>query len=50
MSKRITACIDDDVMKKLRMLQAKRILETSSSVTSSSVSLSEIINDVLRKQ
>jgi len=45
MSKRVTACIDDDVMKKLRMLQAKRILETSSSV-----SLSEIINDVLRKQ
>ena len=44
MSKRITILIDEDLDKKLRSLQAKLILETSSSI-----SYSQIINDTLRK-
>lgn len=44
MSKRITANLDDNVIKNLRILQAKKIKETSAYV-----SFSEIVNEVLRK-
>ncbi len=44
-SKRITIMIDDDLDKKLRLLQAKLI-----SKTNESVSYSQIVNDELRKQ
>lgn len=44
MGKRITVNFDDKVIRKLRMLQAKRIIDVSDTVT-----LSEIINDVLQK-
>lgn len=44
MSKRITVMIDDEVIEKLRILQAKQIKETSSAV-----SFSQIINDTLKK-
>ncbi len=45
MAKRITIMIDDDLDKKLRLIQAKEITKTSSSV-----SYSRVINDTLRKQ
>ncbi|MFB5607184.1 MAG: hypothetical protein ACE5RI_03380 [Candidatus Nitrosomaritimum yanchengensis] len=45
MAKRITIMIDDDLDKKLRQLQAKLIQESSSSV-----SYSHVINDLLRKK
>lgn len=45
MAKRITIMIDDDLDKKLRLLQAKLI-----SKTNESVSYSQVINDELRKQ
>jgi predicted transcriptional regulator len=45
MAKRITIMIDDDIDKKLRLIQAKQI-----SKTQSSVSYSSVINEVLRRQ
>ncbi len=45
MAKRITIMIDDDLDKKVRLIQAKEITKTSSSV-----SYSRVINDTLRKQ
>ena len=45
MAKRITIMIDDDLDKKVRLVQAKQIAKTSSSV-----SFSQVINDTLRKQ
>jgi len=44
MAKRITKMIDDDIDKKLRLIQAKQI-----SKTNSSVSYSSVINEVLRR-
>lgn len=44
MGKRITVILDEDILKKLRLLQAKQIKETASSV-----SFSKIINNVLQK-
>jgi hypothetical protein len=44
MAKRITIIIDDDLDKKLREIQAKKI-----QTTTSSVSYSEVINETLRK-
>jgi len=44
MAKRITIMIDDDIDKKLRLIQAKQI-----SKTNSSVSYSSVINEVLRR-
>ena len=44
-AKRITIMIDDDIDKKLRLLQAKLI-----SKTNESVSYSSVINNELRKQ
>jgi hypothetical protein len=45
MAKRITIMIEDDLDKKIRLLQAKTIQQTSSSV-----SYSGVINDVLKKR
>jgi hypothetical protein len=45
MSKRITIMIDEDIDKKLRLIQAKQITKTSSSV-----SFSQVINEAIRKQ
>jgi hypothetical protein len=45
MSKRITIMIDEDIDKKLRLIQAKQITKTSSSI-----SYSQIVNEALRKQ
>ena len=44
MAKRVTIMIDDDLDKKLRLLQAKLI-----SKTNESVSYSQVINQELRK-
>jgi len=44
MSKRITVVLDDELVKKLRNLQAKMINKSSKSV-----SFSRVINEVLRK-
>lgn len=44
MSKRITIVISDDLNKKIRLLQAKKI-----QTTCQSVSYSQVLNDVLRK-
>lgn len=44
MTKRVTIMIDDDNDKKLRMLQAKQI-----TATTTSVSYSKVINQQLRK-
>ncbi len=44
MAKRVTIMIDDDLDKKIRMLQAKMIQNTSSSV-----SYSKVINEMLKK-
>jgi predicted transcriptional regulator len=44
MSKRVTIMIDDDLDKKMRMLQAKMIQSTTSSV-----SFSNVLNQVLRE-
>lgn len=44
MGKRITIVLDDDLQKKLREKQAKRIKETSSSV-----SFSNVLNETIRK-
>jgi predicted transcriptional regulator len=45
MSKRITIMIDDDLDKKLRLIQAKQITKTSSSV-----SYSQVVNESIRRQ
>ena len=45
MAKRVTIMIDDDLDKKLRLLQSKLI-----SKTNESVSYSSVINSELRKQ
>jgi len=45
MVKRITIMIDDDLDKKLRLIQAKAIQNTTSSV-----SYSRVINEELRKK
>jgi len=44
MSKRVTILIDDNLEKKLRQLQAKRISQKQTSY-----SYSKVINDLLRK-
>ena len=44
MAKRITIMIDDDLDKKIRLIQAKMI-----QTTSSSVSYSKVINEMLEK-
>ncbi len=44
MSKRVTIMIDDDLDKKLRVRQAKMILQEQSSY-----SYSKVLNDVIRK-
>ena len=44
MARRITIMIDEDLDKKIRMLQAKMI-----QTTSSSASFSKVINETLRK-
>jgi flagellar motor switch protein FliG len=44
MSKRVTIMIDDDLDKKIRLIQAKKIQDTNKIV-----SFSEIINETLRK-
>ena len=44
MSKRVTVMIDDDLDKKLRLLQAKEITKNTKSV-----SFSSTLNDTLRK-
>ena len=44
MTKRITVMLDDEVIQKLRKLQAKQIQDSTSSV-----SLSKVINDALKK-
>ena len=44
MAKRITIMIDDELDKKLRLIQAKQI-----SKTNESVSYSQVINELLRK-
>ena len=45
MSKRITIMLDDDLDKKLRIIQAKRIRKTHRSY-----SFSQCLNDVLRRK
>jgi len=45
MGKRITIMIDDDLNKKLHLIQAKAIQNTTSSV-----SYSRVINETLRKK
>ena len=44
MSKRITAVLEDDILKKLRIIQAKQIKDSSVSV-----SFSKVINETLKK-
>ena len=44
MAKRITIMIDEDLDRKLRLLQAKKIKESSEAI-----SYSRVINEVLRK-
>ncbi len=48
MSKRVTIMIDDDLDKKMRMLQAKMIQSTTSSVSFSNV-LNQVLRDSLKK-
>jgi hypothetical protein len=43
-SKRVTIVIDDDLVKKLRIIQAKNIIKSKESV-----SFSSVVNDELRK-
>jgi predicted transcriptional regulator len=45
MGKRITIMLDDDLNKKLHLIQAKAIQSTTSSV-----SYSKVINETIRKQ
>ncbi len=44
MSKRVTIVLDDDVVKKLRIIQAKKLVKSKVSV-----SFSSVVNDELRK-
>ena len=44
MTKRVTVMIDDDLDKKIRMLQAKLIIQEQTSY-----SYSKVLNEVLRK-
>lgn len=44
MAKRVTIMLEDDLDKKLRLIQAKQIQETSSSV-----SFSVVLNETLRQ-
>jgi predicted transcriptional regulator len=44
MSKRVTIVLDDDLVKKLRIIQSKNIAKSKKSV-----SFSSVINDELRK-
>ena len=44
MSVRITALLDDDVVKKLRLYQAKKIQKSKQGV-----SFSEVLNEVIKK-
>ena len=44
MSKRVTIVLDDDVVKKLRIIQAKNLVKSKVSV-----SFSSVVNDELRK-
>lgn len=44
MAKRITIMLDDDLSKKLRYLQAKKLKESNKSI-----SFSAVLNDTLRK-
>jgi len=48
MAKRVTIMVDDDLDKKLRLIQAKAIQTTSSSVSFSSV-MNEILRNSLKK-
>ncbi len=48
MAKRITIMLDDDLDKKIRLLQAKAIQSTASSVSFSSV-INEIIRNSFKK-
>lgn len=45
MAKRVTVMIADDLDKKLRMIQAKQIAKTSTSV-----SYSQVLNQALKKE
>lgn len=45
MAKRVTIMLDDDLIKKLRVIQVKKILKENRSI-----SFSKIINKVLAKQ
>ena len=45
MAKRVTIMLDEDLDKKLRMIQAKLIQSTNMSI-----SFSEVINETLRKK
>ncbi len=45
MAKRITIMIDDDLDRKLRLIQAKQITRTSESI-----SYSRVVNEAIRKQ
>ena len=44
MTKRITICLDDKIVKKLRNIQAKKLIKSEGSV-----SFSMVINDELRR-
>ena len=44
MTRRVTLLIDEETYKKLRQIQSKQILKTNSSV-----SYSQIINEILKK-
>ena len=44
MSKRVTIVLDDDLVKKLRIIQAKNIVKSKKSV-----SFSSVVNNELRK-
>jgi hypothetical protein len=44
MTKRITICLDDEVVKKLRNIQAKKLIKSEGSI-----SFSKVINDELRR-
>ena len=44
MSKRITIVLGDDLVKKLRIIQAKKIVKSKESI-----SFSSVVNDELRK-
>ena len=48
MSKRVTIMLDNDLDKKMRMLQAKMIQSTTSSVSFSNV-LNQILRESLKK-